>query len=178
MSARQPRPASPELISRIERELTIPFLDVMYQFADAACDELRKADPGVDRDPASRAVWEAVNDTADGHRPWDPDHVPLGHHLGAIVVEWVVFEIFRHQRREEVRASSRSDEDKKDYLALDAVMGGLVRYEEPLRPLDRELVADYEALTPAIIDRPAVLTLRETCADALAQIRELQSADA
>jgi hypothetical protein len=46
MTQHQPRPATPELLSRVERELTLPMLDVLYQFADGACDALRKADPG------------------------------------------------------------------------------------------------------------------------------------
>lgn len=183
MTQNRPRPVPPEVISRIERELTVPLLDVLYQFADGACDELRKRNPaaeaGVARgDLAARAVYEAVNDTADGNRPWQLGEGSLGHHLAAIVVEWVVFEVFRHQRREEVRRSARSDEDKRSYFQLDSVMGDLVRFKDPLRPLDKELVADYEALTPAIIDRPAVLALRETCVNALAQIRELHSIDA
>jgi hypothetical protein len=177
-----PLPTPLELLSRIERELTLPLLDRLYQFADAACDDLRKADPnpasGVRNDLASRAVYDAVCDVADGRRPWAPDDVSLGHHIAAIVVEWVTFEILRHNRREEVRASSQADEVKQEFLQLDAVMGGMVRFQDPLQALDDDLIMDFETLTPAIVDRPAVRVLWEDCANALDEIRALQSADA
>jgi hypothetical protein len=177
-----PLPTSLELLSRIERELTLPLLERLYQFADAACDELRKADPSADpglrNDLASRAVYDAVCDVADGHRPCAPDEASLGHHIAAIVVEWVTFEILRHNRREEVRASSQPAEVKQEFLQLDALAGGMVRFEHPLQALDDDLIDDFEALGPAVVDRPAVRALREDCASALEKFRARQSADA
>jgi hypothetical protein len=53
-----------------------------------------------------------------------------------------------------------------------------VRHAHPLTLLDREMVEDFEALSPVTVARPAVLELRGDCVKTLAQIRGPQSADA
>lgn len=168
--------ASPALISQIERELTVPLLDVLYQFADGACDELRRVDPDRDGDAAAQAVSAATIDTVEGDRPWDSSRVPLGHHLGAIVVEWVVFEAFRHQRRAQVRNGSQSAEKIHAWSQLEANIGYVIRFQESLRPLDQELVHDLESIVPAM-DRPAVAKLRAHCTRSIHEILAVRTAN-
>lgn len=143
MSHRRPVPPPPELVERIKREVASPgFLRDLLIWAERQVGKLLAIEGRIDPDKATALVNDAIVDTCDGVRRWDPEARTLRRHLEQTINSRMWHECDRSRRRHHITLDTVSVDDSQDEApSIDIEMS--LRREDP-RTRPDGLLAQHE----------------------------------
>lgn len=131
MPHRPPVPPPPELVERIKREVAEPgFLRNLLIWSERQVGKLLSIEGRSDPHMASALVNDAIVDTCDGVRRWDPVARTLRRHLEQTVNSRLWHECERSRRRRHIALDTVSvDDSRDDAPSIDIEMS--LRREDP-----------------------------------------------
>jgi hypothetical protein len=114
MPKKAPAPPSAELLARIESELTQDIYAKVYVYAENRSGGLMALEGRKDPQYAMSMVLDAVADTLDGIRAWNPERRALRHHLMRVVNSRISHDLGRARRRRHVAYHEPDDDGEND----------------------------------------------------------------
>lgn len=130
MAHRAPVPPHPDLVDRIKREIAAPgFLRELMIWAERQVGKMLSIENRVDPSKATALVNDAIVDTCDGVRRWDPEARTLRRHLEQSINSRMWHECERGRRRRQIPLDTAAVDDSQDETAIGVEMS--LRREDP-----------------------------------------------
>ena len=114
MPRKAPSPPDAELLARIERELTQEVYAKVFVYAEMRAGGVMALEGRTDPQYAMCMVLDAVGDTLDGIRVWNPERRGLRHHLMRVVNSRISHDLGRARRRQHVVYDEPDDEGNNE----------------------------------------------------------------
>src|SRR5689334_17068741 len=99
MPYKRPTVPPPELVARIERELTAALYETLLTWAETRAIGVLSLEGLSDPLYPACLVLDAIADTLDGVRTWNPERRPLRFHLMRVVNSRLSHDLERRRRR-------------------------------------------------------------------------------
>lgn len=130
MAHRPPTPPSSDLVERIKREIAEPgFLRDLTIWAERQVGKVLSIENRNDPNKAAELINDAIVDTCDGVRRWDPEARTLRRHLEQTINSRMWHECERGRRRRHIALDTVSVDDSQDEAGIDVEMS--LRREDP-----------------------------------------------